>query len=282
MPQNDASRFRSALADRVCDRFASLPLFCAGILTGSAAIGLSDNESDVDVALFYDSVPPAASLDTARLGLGGERLLFSSGDPAEGSFVHSFLLEGIKTDVAHMSLDKWREDAADVLVRFNPDSPMQKALQGLMDSVAMRGPVVIDGLRNEARYPDGLAHAVVTANLRFFPPWALQGQAADRGDALYFYQMLTGETARLIHVLCGLNRIYHWGDLKHSRRLLEQMHAAPPGIQDSIPNLFGGDMRGAARLLDELIRATFEIVEREMPKVDLARARARYATPGRG
>jgi hypothetical protein len=269
---------RNALADQVCARYSALGEFRAGILTGSTAAGLADQASDLDVVLFYDSVPELDSIDRSRVSLGGERLLFSSGE--EGGLVQSFLLDGIKTDVAHIALSKWRADAADVLERFNADSPMQKALSGLHDSIVLRGGHVIETLRSESVYPDGLARSVVMQNLRFLPPWALQGQAAARGDTIYFYELLAGEIGRLIRVLCGVNRIFHWGETKHTDHLLGKMRIAPPDCRATLPTLYSLPMSQAAVVLDELIHALFDIVEREMPEVDTSAPRKRYNTPG--
>jgi len=282
MAENPATALRMALARRAMDQYAASPGFRAGILTGSVALGLADDASDLDIVLYYDSIPSLEALDAIRLALGGERLLFAFGAPEEGSCVQSFLLEGVKTDVAHATLARWKEDAADVLVAHNAESPMQKALSGLLESIPLAGGEVVEELRREAAYPDGLAVAVVARHLKFYPPWALREQAADRGDALYFHELLTGEVAHLINVLCGVNRIYHWGELKHSDHLLSRMKVAPDRCRETLGNLYRMDMGEAADSLDRLIRATFDIVDSALPDADVAKARQRYETPGRG
>jgi hypothetical protein len=276
------NEMRRTLARRVAASHADLPGMRAVLLTGSTALGLADAASDLDVVLYYDSLPDLPALDAIRLSLGGERLLFAFGEPAEGSVAQSFLAQGIKTDAAHVSLSRWREDAADVLVRHNPDSPMQKALSGLMDGEALAGVEVIEELRGEAAYPAGLALAITAARLRFYPPWALREQAADRGDVVYFYELLTGEARNLLHVLCAVNRVYHYGETKHAAHLLARLPASPEGCDDALPELFLLPPSDACASLDRLIRATFDFVERELPAADVAKARARYATPHGG
>jgi hypothetical protein len=273
------TEIRRQLAHRVTAAYRHAPSLRAALLTGSTAPGLADRASDLDVVLFYESIPGLPHLDAARLSLGGDQLLFAFGEPPDGSLVQSFLAEGIKTDVAHVTLARWREDAADVLVRHDPDSPMQKALSGLMYGEALLGPEVIQELRRESAYPEELALAVVAARLRFYPPWALREQAADRGDAVYFYELLTGEVRNIIHALCALNRVYHAGETKHTAHLLARLDKAPGACADSIPNLFRLPMPDACAALDRLIRALFDLVEKELPAADVAKSRARYATP---
>lgn len=276
------NEIRRALARHVANAHADLPGMRAALLTGSTALGLADDASDLDVVLYYDSLPDLAALDSVRLFLGGERLLFAFGEPAEGSVAQSFLADGIKTDVAHVALSRWREDTADVLVRHNPDSPLQKALSGLMEGEALAGVEEIERLRGEAAYPEGLALAVVAARLRFYPPWALREQAADRGDVVYFYELLTGEVENLLHVLCAVNRVYHYGETKHAAHLLARLPVVPEGCVEALPDLFRIPPSDACASLDRLIRAAFDIVERELPAADAGKARARYATPYAG
>ena len=60
------------------------------------------------------------------------------------------------------------------------------------------------------------------------------------------------------------------------------MRIAPPDCDTLLPGLNRMTTADAAAALDSLIGGLFDVVEREMPNVDIAPARARYDTLGKG
>ena len=60
------SEYLLNLARRNLQPYLKLPQLRAAMVTGSAALGLSDRYSDIDMTLYYDALPTEEELNQAR------------------------------------------------------------------------------------------------------------------------------------------------------------------------------------------------------------------------
>ena len=279
-PSATASAFLLDLAARIIPPYTNLPTARAAMVTGSAAKGLSDRYSDLDLMLYYEGELPAEdALDALRVAHGGSPRKWLLGDRAEGSIVESYFVDGVEVQIAHSTIAAWEAEMAQVLEKLDCDTPLQKALEGTIAGRALFGDTLIEEWQRRARaYPPALGVAMVKKHLAFFPMWALEHQFRTRDATVFYYQSLVDAACHLLGILAGLNRVYFTTfQVKRMRRFLEPMSIAPRDVADRIEDLFRQDMAQALPSLKSLVEETVALVETHLPEVDTAAVRSLLA-----
>lgn len=265
------------MASRIASAYSSDPKCRAILLTGSAAEGLSDFFSDLDLILYYDELPTQEQLDALRQRNGGGDRLWVIGDAAEGALFEGYPIGGVECQCGHVTIARWEHDMAEVLERHTVETPLHKALDGLLHGIPLHGEALIRAWQERvAAFPPELAEAMVRHYLSFFPLWALQGRLGPRDAALWIVQELTTTAYHLLGVLAGLNRRYFTTfQFKRMRRFVDGLSIAPANLAERIEGLVLGDPLGAGDSLAALVDETLGLVEQHMPQVDTTAARSR-------
>src|SRR5829696_7117206 len=181
----EASRHLVALAGRVAAEYADQTGPRAILLTGSAAKGVSDYFSDLDLIAYYARLPSPDQLAAARASIHATNIRASPVQESD-STIEEYVLQDVECQVAHLTIAAWERDMASVLEEFEPATLVEKALSGLLDGVALHGSDLIEGWRaSAATYPEELARAAVEHHLRFFPLWRVAERRRTR-DATIF------------------------------------------------------------------------------------------------
>jgi predicted nucleotidyltransferase len=269
---NEASRWRIEAARRLSQPYADQPGVQTIVLAGSAAKGLADDWSDLDIVVVWEE-PDVAFLDGAPLP-SGERFTDLAGD--DGSRVEQYFVGALKVDVASMRRAALDELIDDVVVRVDTDPMKQKVAQGFTEGVTLHGPSVHTELRDRlASFPDALVTALVTRHLRLLPLWAPQRMGLDRDDPIAYADMILVDVRAVLSVLAALNR-RHWSvtpEAKWNRYLLDHCPLAPRDSERRLRRLLEAPSAAAvddfATLLDELVT----LVEQHAPDVDTRGAR---------
>lgn len=271
---NEASQWRIQLAGEIAAVYRALAPVRMAALGGSAARGLADEYSDLDIAVYWEAID-ATLLDPPPLAAAGaERFTFHR---LFGGLVavEQYFVGDAKVDVAHFAIG-WLEAAvADVIERCDLDNDKHEVLDGFLSAIVLFGQAEYAAWRARiAAYPDALAHAMVRQHLRFYPRWVLEQQALARDDLLAFYSMLCEQIGHLLGVLAGLNRIYlSMEKTKRSADLLRRMPIAPVDARSRFDALLAADRHAAPATLAALIDETLALVEQHMPAVDTRRTR---------
>jgi hypothetical protein len=178
-PQSD---YLLQLGRAILEPYTRLPTTRAAMITGSSAEGVSDHYSDLDMTLYYDgALPDEQALAAIREGHGAPERAWLLGDRADGSFAEAYELGGVQAQIGHATVATWENDIAEVLDRWNADTPLHKAMAGTLECVAVYGEDLIDRWKARIRaYPDGLARAMVDTRLEIFPVWYVQDALAAR------------------------------------------------------------------------------------------------------
>ena len=135
-PPTEASLRLRALAREIAGVCVAELAPRAVLLTGSAAEGLSDRWSDLDVIVYHDRLPPEPAIDAVRLRLGGGDLSVLA--PWDGdSYSQSFPLRGVECQVGHGTVAGIDREIAQVLVELDVDSPLQKAFDGMAHGIPL-------------------------------------------------------------------------------------------------------------------------------------------------
>lgn len=270
----EASRYLIELAARIATGYVAQTGPRAILLTGSAAEGLSDSFSDLDLIAYYDRPPTEDQLAAARAWVQATDVRASSNRETESS-IEEYSLQGVECQVAHFTIATWERDMASVLQEFDPVTHVQKAIMGLLDGVALYGDDLIERWQaRAAAYPEGLAKAMVAHHLRFFPLWLASERWGARDATIFFHQMLVETSLNLLAVLAGLNRLYFSTfQFKRLHRFVGKMRLAPERLADRLDALFTLNPVGAGIALERLVGEVLTLVEAHMPTVDTAPAR---------
>ena len=230
------------------------------------ASGTSDEFSDVDLILFYESWPGAAAIDASRAATGetADHVVLG-GDPAGDIYLEQFRVEGVACQLVHQTVDAWRAMAATVLEDLDTASPTQKALSGLHAGAVLHGDEVIAGLRSEAAYPAPLRAAMVRDHRDVFPLWRLQGMGARDAELWQRGQLVAG-FEKVLGMLAGVNEVYFSTfQLKHTRALVASFAVAPPDLVDRMEAALVAPIGEAAAELQRVVTETLAIVGEVLP-----------------
>ena len=268
---------RLLLAERIGEVYRQRDGVLAMLLTGSVARGEADESSDLDLCIYYQELPPLEVLKEVRQIVGGSEYVMFFGSHEEGGIVESYHIDGVRHDFAHTSVAEWEKNMDEVLVEHKIDSPMQKALSGLLDGRALFGDDLIEvWKRRAADYPDALAEAMVRENMKFRPGHVIERYAARRGDLLFLHELYIETIRKILGVMLGLNRIYHWGEYKRMQTFLGEMKIAPENLAVRIDRVLREQPSTALPILDRLVGETFDLVDAFMPQIDTTERRERY------
>lgn len=270
----DASHYLAAMARRVAAELVARTGPRAILLTGSAAEGLSDEFSDIDLIVYHETLPSSDRLAAARDALRAVDVGALGGQEAE-SYIEQFTLRGVTCQVAHLTVASWERDMASVLEQFEPGTVVEKALSGLLAGVALHGNDLIERWQaRAAHYPEELARATVERHLQVFPLWIVAERWQTRDATIFYYQSLVETSLNLLAVLAGLNRLYCSSfQFKRLHRFAGKMSLAPERLAERLDSIFALDPVEAGIAMERLIAETVDLVETHMPEIDTALVR---------
>lgn len=270
----EASRHLLALAERMAAAYVPQTRPRAVLLAGSAAEGVSDYYSDLDLMVYYDQLPTADQLASARELLQVTDLRIE-GHRSGGGCSENYFLQGVECQVAHFPTAMWEGYWATVLEDCSVVSGIHKAVMGVVDGVALHDDGLIGAWKARfAAYPDRLGLAMVEHYLKFFPLWEFAERFESRDAKLFYYQMLVEASQNLLGVLAGVNRLYYSTfQFKRMRKFVGRMRVAPERLADRLDALFSLDPATAGTELERLVDETVALVETHMPTVDTAPVR---------
>src|SRR5262249_54530411 len=151
------------------------------------------------------------------------------------------------------------------------DTPLQKAISGLFEGVALHGDDLIATWQREAIYSDALARAMVERYWRFFPLWHVQARMSTRDAPLWTRQTLVEAGFALVAVLAGVNRLWFTSfQFKRQREFVATMKIAPTRLADRLEVLADGEPAAAIAELESLVAETQAILTEHLPGFDAA------------
>ena len=170
---NEASQYLRKLADKVASACITHAEPRAILLTGSVAERRSDEHSDIDLITYCDELPSADQIQAVRQEV--ESTEFRELGRSEDAFGEDYYFDGVQCQVLYTTIRAWEKEMNSVLEQFDTSTTAQKAMEGLLCGVSLHGAELIERRQDRARsYSEGLARAMVQANLNFFPIWRVQ------------------------------------------------------------------------------------------------------------
>ena len=272
----EASKTLQALARRLAGEHESLPGARAALLTGSAAQGISDFYSDIDLILYYDALPESFPLVETYPPI------WEIGSAESGAVMRAHRIDGVECQLVHSTLASLDAQFRAVHEDLDIASPTQKALSGILDGLPLFGEELIEKFKARAAdYPDALSKKMIEAHLSFFPLWSATGWLDARDCALWQTEIRYEACKNTIAVLCGLNRVYFTPfQLKHTKKLCEKLPLAPVNLHGLLEAALSGDLIALKALVEE----TVALVETHRPEISpeaVRRQLSRTWTPWR-
>ncbi|HSG98484.1 MAG TPA: hypothetical protein VLB27_00445 [candidate division Zixibacteria bacterium] len=266
-----------ALAERLAAEYQQHAR-CRGVLhVGSGAEGRCDYFSDLDMSVYYDELPGEEELTASRVTLGGSERKWTLGTRADGWFAEAFEIDGIECQVGHTLISGFEETLDEVLVRHNPDTPLHKALDGLMKGRILFGAELIEGWQERARnYPADLGEALIRHNMNIFGIWYVYESVKERDAVVWTTHMLVEGAQKILGILAGLNHKYYTTfQMKRMGDFVAALAIKPERLAERIDRLFDLPRAQAVDELEALVGETVALVERERPGIDTSPARRR-------
>lgn len=270
------------LAQRNAARFVAKGKVTAILLTGSVGRGEADGYSDIDMILYYETLPTEEECASVYTEAQGEdrKVLFA--DPEVG-LMEQYLVEGVVCQFAHLMQDAPTQDIADVVERFSVDPNKLAVVGGIRDGRGLYGNDRIDAWKLQAAsYPEGLTVALVNSSMQFYALWVLEKMIASRGDVLYLMEILVAAEKNLLNILFALNRRPVPHEWKRMGALIAGLDVAPVNLNDRLLTVLRSEPEIAIVELGRLIDETYDLVDAHLPTVNTVPKRAALHAPPRG
>ncbi|MCB9460803.1 MAG: nucleotidyltransferase domain-containing protein [Anaerolineaceae bacterium] len=269
-----ASKWRIQLAHQIAGYYPAE----AVLLVGSAANGLADAWSDLDLLMYWQAVPDVATRRQIAERIGGKGITWedtTDGDFALQSQGDTFRLgeHALKVDITHKTRASVEALMADVTQHHDLNPIKLGVLNGFMGGMAVTGHDLLSQWREQIgdlpaemiqplldRYLDLTAYDLVLMIVR-------------RGDALFARELITGWCTAIVMALQVINRKYPPLRAKHLAAMGETMAIQPEGLAKRIRQICNAPIAEAIELAKPLIEDTFSLISQQGYDVTAAIAR---------
>ncbi len=238
------------------------------MMAGSAALGTSDEHSDIDLLNYYEELPDPIVFAVLMRRLGAEPMGEITPPRPEG-FAVNFRLEGIEVQTG-AQLIAGLERRLDRIAAGDVDWITSKVAMGLQEGLPLHGEDLVCTWQERAAYPDSLRRREVEANLGFFAIWTINDHLAARDAELFRRQMLLDGAFRVLAILSAVNRLYFTTfQFKRARAHSARMAVSPGRLAERLDRVANTAPSAAAEELRTLVDDTKAIVRLEFPDLDV-------------
>lgn len=274
------SRWRISLAHKIAPVFTTNPEVEACFVFGSAALGISDQYSDLELAFIWLQLPSTKELQATAQSVGVKGWEIEPYGEAKQAWLEQFYLYGMKVEAGHWARDTMDNIVIDVVERYDVSQngllfEKQASASNLQHAIVIYGENIIKHWQNRlSHYPEELAVAMVQKHLKFRP---FDGQQilTERLEIPMLYENNCAIVRWLLNLLFGLNRIYHPG-FKWTRYWVEEMSIKPSEFFARLERVFQSDAASGTHDLRQLSEETFDLVQKHLPQVDLKQQRETF------
>lgn len=274
------SVWRISLAHKIAPAFTANSKVAACFVFGSAALGISDEYSDLELGFIWSQLPSAEELQATAQRVGVKGWEIEPYGEAKQGWLEQFYLYGMKVEANHWARDTMDNIIMDVIERYDVSQnglvfEKQATACHLQRGVVLYGEDIIKHWQTQiSPYPEELAIAMIQKHLKFRP---FDGQQilTERLEIPMLYENKCTIVRWLLNLLFGLNRIYHPG-FKWTRYWVEAMSIKPPEFFARLERVFQSDAASGTHELRQLSEETFDLVEQHLPQVDLKQQRETF------
>lgn len=260
-------------AERIAKLYAENPNVDAVLLGGSVSRGWQDAYSDIELLVFWKQAPKDEERKQPILESHGMIIDFHPLEEEEWS--ETYITQGIKLEISNFLTTSIHRFLNDTLRSFDTDPETQCITAAIDHGRALSGEDTIAEMKKQtATYPDGLISAMINANISFGSRWTNRAALLHRKDWLMLYRVMADVQTRIMSLLFALNREYviHPG-FKWQRKSIDEMAIKPSNISARLESVFLGKPQDAVREMEEIIQEVFDLIEEELPQLDVSDAR---------
>lgn len=284
MRPTPASEWRRAVARHLAAHYAANPHVAAVLCGGSAARGLADPYSDLELGIFWHAPPAEAERRAAPLAAGADGLHLYPYDADLELWEDTYFIGRAAPDAPQTGLLVEAESYTvagierilpRVLDEFDTDDTRHSLLStlGAGHHLPLHGADLLAGWSaRAATYPDGLAAKLVRRHAQIEFSWRIEMLLARGDNRVMVYTELTRMTQALLRTLLALNRRYYFG-FKWLDYVVEQLRLAPPDLGPRLRAIYTAAPLAGMQVLAGLIEEMYDLVEAEFPAMDVAQLR---------
>ncbi len=254
------------------------------LLVGSAARNLQGQYSDVDLVMYWHTIPS----DTQRTQLieTAAGIIHEMGDSSDGESDLSlqsqsdvfYLLgdqyTGVKIDVTHKAITSAKKLIDDVVVRHDTQRLKLAILHSLQRGIPLYGDPWINARLAQigTHMPKTLAIKLIKGNYRFNPIWVFD-MFTDRPDPVLYHRFRSKNIDQVLMVLSAVNRLYMPDGFKHLEAFIDELNIQPNNLTQDLYQMLDSDPATAKPLMLRLGDAVHELVAQHIPDIDIREAR---------
>ena len=250
----------------------------AVLLVGSAANGLADAWSDLDLLMYWPTVPDVAIRHQIAERLGGVDISLET--TTDDDFVLQSLGDtyrlgdnALKVDITHKTQASFEALIADVTQKYDLNDTKLGVLNGYMGGIAITGHDLIGQWRSQiGDLPMEMVQPLLDHYLKL-TAYDLVLMIVRRGDTLFARDLITGWCTAIIMALHVLNRQYPPLRPKHLATLCEMMTYQPANLAARIQRICDAPLNEAFDMAKPLIEETLNLIAKHGYDVSSARER---------
>lgn len=275
------SVWRISLAREIAPLFTASQNIEACFVFGSAALGISDQYSDLELAFIWAQLPSEKELEAVSNDVGVSDWQIEPYGEDKRAWLEQFYLLGMKVEAGHWARNTMSGIVESVVEQYDVSQhgllfENQTVVSHLQHGVILHGETIIQRWQTQIEpYPEQLAIAMVQKHLKFRP---FDGQhiLTQRLELPMLCENTCSFVRWILNILFGVNRIYHPG-YKWTQHWTEAMAIKPPQLFARIEYIFQSNAASGTKELGCLIEETLDLIEEHVPSIDLSQQRATLA-----
>ncbi len=280
--QNPHAKWRIDFAQQLAQRLVTFEGIKAIVVAGSVARDYADEYSDLELPIFWETLPDDATRHAVVTALHGEFLYAYNGPACEDQL----LIGGLQVDLWHVATSHQEATLEAVLHAHRYDLGSLNALDTIRFCIPLYGEEIVQSWKRRAQeYPDELAEKIIREHIASFSTGELFIQAR-RENPTAFYAQLSFLQQEIFLVLLALNQRY-FPTFKWLYRVLESLQVKPEAVSRRFRQAYQASYAEAIADTKLLLEETLHFVEKQFPQVDvapiyrrLAYVRAAHEKPG--
>ena len=261
--ENPQAKWRIEFARQTARRLVTFTGIKAIVIAGSVARDYADEYSDIEIPLFWDSLPTDEIRHAIVAALQAD-FLYAYDGPA---WEDQLLVNGVQVDLWHITVKDQAALLEAVLHDHQRDLGSLNALDTIRASIPLYGGEIVQEWKRRAReYPPELAEKIIRERLDSF------GSAnlfilARRDNPTAFHAQLSFLQQEIFLVLLALNRRY-FPTFKWLYRALESMQFKPENIDRRFRRAYEVPCVQALADMRSIQEETLRLVEAQFPQID--------------
>lgn len=243
------------------------------VIGGSVARGYADEFSDLEIILFWNTLPK----DKVRLRIVDDLqgyFLFGYDGPSRED---QLIIDGLQVDVWHIAVSHQEATIDRVLKQYASDMGSLNAMDTIRNSIPLFGEKLVRSWKKRAeQYPQALAEKILDEHLESFRVDYLT-LAENRKDPTGFYSQLSFLQQEAFLVLLALNKLY-FPTFKWLYKSLQDMQIKPANTAERFQKAYEDPHITAISETREILEEIVQLIGHHIPDyvTDPIRRRLEY------